>query len=42
MNLNITLLPGDGIGPEVLAQAVKCLRAVEETFNHNFSYIEAS
>nr|WP_298925775.1 3-isopropylmalate dehydrogenase [uncultured Allomuricauda sp.] len=41
MNLNIALLPGDGIGPEVLAQAVKCLQAVEETFNHNFIYKEA-
>ncbi|MDT0607317.1 3-isopropylmalate dehydrogenase [Croceitalea rosinachiae] len=42
MNLNIALLPGDGIGPEVLDQAVKCLQAVEETFNHNFTYKEAS
>ncbi|MEZ4808727.1 MAG: 3-isopropylmalate dehydrogenase [Allomuricauda sp.] len=41
MNLNIALLPGDGIGPEVLAQAVKCLQAVEDTFNHNFTYREA-
>ncbi|TMU56767.1 3-isopropylmalate dehydrogenase [Flagellimonas algicola] len=41
MNLNIALLPGDGIGPEVLAQAVKCLQAVEETFNHQFIYREA-
>ncbi|KAB7530907.1 3-isopropylmalate dehydrogenase [Flagellimonas olearia] len=41
MNLNIALLPGDGVGPEVLAQAVKCLQAVEETFNHNFVYKEA-
>jgi len=41
MNLKIALLGGDGIGPEVLAQAVKCLQAVEETFNHNFTYTEA-
>ncbi|RIV68535.1 3-isopropylmalate dehydrogenase [Flagellimonas aequoris] len=41
MNLKIALLPGDGIGPEVLAQAVKCLQAVEETFNHTFAYKEA-
>jgi 3-isopropylmalate dehydrogenase len=40
MNLNIALLPGDGIGPEVLNQAVKCLQAVEETFNHTFEYKE--
>ncbi|MCL6273140.1 3-isopropylmalate dehydrogenase [Muricauda sp. 2012CJ35-5] len=42
MNLNIALLPGDGIGPEVLAQAVKCLEAVEETFNHQFNFREAA
>ena len=41
MKLNIALLAGDGIGPEVLAQAVKCLEAVEETFNHEFNYREA-
>lgn len=41
MNLNIALLPGDGVGPEVLAQAVKCLQAVEETFNHEFVFKEA-
>ena len=41
MNLKIALLPGDGIGPEVLSQAVKCLQAVEETFLHQFTYTEA-
>lgn len=41
MNLNIALLPGDGIGPEIVAQAVKCLEAVEETFNHTFVFKEA-
>jgi len=41
MNLKIALLPGDGIGPEVIAQAVKCLQAVEETFNHQISCTEA-
>ncbi len=41
MNLKIALLGGDGIGPEVLAQSVKCLKAVEETFNHQFIYNEA-
>jgi len=42
MNLKIALLPGDGIGPEVTAQAVKCLRAIEETFGHSFEYTEAT
>ncbi len=41
MNLKITLLKGDGIGPEILAQSVKCLRAVEEAFGHQFSFTEA-
>lgn len=42
MNLKIALLPGDGIGPEVTAQAVKCLQAVEETFGHRFHFSEAA
>ncbi|MEK6154274.1 3-isopropylmalate dehydrogenase [Flavobacteriaceae bacterium 3-367] len=41
MKLKIALLPGDGIGPEVLTQAKKCLQAVEEAFNHSFHYTEA-
>ncbi|MFT0715448.1 3-isopropylmalate dehydrogenase [Flagellimonas lutimaris] len=41
MTLKIALLPGDGVGPEVLAQAVKCLKAVEETFNQHFIFKEA-
>lgn len=41
MHLKIALLGGDGIGPEVLAQAIKCLKAVEETFHHQFTYREA-
>ncbi|NKI25904.1 3-isopropylmalate dehydrogenase [Arenibacter sp. 6A1] len=40
MNLKIALLGGDGIGPEVLSQSIKCLQAVEETFNHHFTYTE--
>ena len=34
MILKITLLPGDGIGPEVIEQAVLVLRAVAEKFGH--------
>tara|TARA_R110000796_G_scaffold252619_2_gene388836 strand:- start:83044 stop:84162 length:1119 start_codon:yes stop_codon:yes gene_type:complete len=41
MDIKIALLPGDGIGPEVIAQAVKCLQAVEETFTHQFTYTTA-
>ncbi len=34
MEINITALPGDGIGPEVTAEAVRVLEAVAEKFNH--------
>jgi 3-isopropylmalate dehydrogenase len=34
MNLNLTILPGDGIGPEVTGQAVNILQAVAEVFGH--------
>ena len=40
MKLNIAVLGGDGIGPEVMAQAVKCLLAVEENFGHQFTFTE--
>jgi 3-isopropylmalate dehydrogenase len=32
----IAVLPGDGIGPEVMAQAVKVLEAIQEKFGHSF------
>lgn len=38
MKLNIAVLPGDGIGPEVTAQAVKVLKAVAMEFNHIFTF----
>ncbi|WP_291864101.1 3-isopropylmalate dehydrogenase [Maribacter sp.] len=41
MYLNIALLGGDGIGPEVLAQSVKCLQAIEHNFGHTFSITKA-
>ena len=37
-NFNIALLPGDGIGPEVVAEGVKVLDAVGARFGHEFSY----
>lgn len=42
MKLNIALLPGDGIGPEVIQQAVKTLDAVAEKYDHIFNYKYAS
>jgi 3-isopropylmalate dehydrogenase len=32
----IAVLPGDGIGPEVIAQAVRVLHAIGERFGHRF------
>lgn len=37
---NITLLPGDGIGPEVIAEAVKVLDAVAAKSNFTLNYTE--
>src|SRR5271154_4713040 len=34
MLLHLTILPGDGIGPEVTEQAVKVLQAVTDAFGH--------
>lgn len=41
MKLNIAVLPGDGIGPEVTSQAVKALKAIASEFNHNFKFTTA-
>ena len=40
MNFNITLLPGDGIGPEVITEAVRVLDEVAHRCNHTFHYKE--
>lgn len=37
----IAVLAGDGIGPEVMAQAVRVIGAIENKFNHNFQLFEA-
>src|SRR5882762_6570327 len=34
MLLNLTILPGDGIGPEVIEQAVLVLQCIAEAFGH--------
>lgn len=41
MQATITLLPGDGIGPEVTAEARKILETVATKFDHEFAYQEA-
>ena len=38
MKKNITVINGDGIGPEVTAQSIKVLDAVAHRFDHMFHY----
>lgn len=40
MNYKIALIPGDGIGPEIVAEAKKVLDKVCEAYGHSFSYEE--
>ena len=37
MHINITTLPGDGIGPEVIEQAVRVLEVAAKTFGHHIT-----
>ena len=41
MQAVIAVLAGDGIGPEVVAEGLKVLRAVASRFGHQFSFHEA-
>ena len=41
MNKTICLLPGDGIGPEILAQGAAVLAATAQKFGHTFDSEEA-
>lgn len=38
MEMNIALLPGDGIGPEVVDQAVKVVKAIGKKFGHQITF----
>ncbi len=40
MNYSVGILPGDGIGPEIIEQAKKILLALEKTGNHTFHFEE--
>jgi 3-isopropylmalate dehydrogenase len=40
MRARIAVLPGDGIGPEVIAQGLRCLRALGEAGGHDFELTE--
>lgn len=41
MKARITTLPGDGIGPEVVAQGVRVLEALADHYDHQFAFEEA-
>ncbi|EGD47796.1 3-isopropylmalate dehydrogenase [Ruminiclostridium papyrosolvens DSM 2782] len=41
MNYKITVLPGDGIGPDIIAEALKVLDLIGEKYGHSFLYTEA-
>ncbi len=42
MNKKIAILAGDGIGPEVMAEAIKVLDVVQEKFNFSLEYTSAA
>lgn len=41
MKYKIAVIPGDGIGPEVIAEALKALDAVGKKYGHDFEYTKA-
>ena len=41
MKLKIAVLPGDGIGPEIMKQGIAVMDVVAEKFGHEFMYEEA-
>ncbi len=41
MNMHICVLPGDGIGPEIIGQALNVLNAVAKKFGHSVKITEA-
>ena len=40
MEAMITVLPGDGIGPEVARSGIQALSAVADVFGHRFDFSE--
>ncbi len=40
MEFNVTVIPGDGIGPEIVTEARKVLDRVAEKYGHKFNYTE--
>ena len=40
MNFNVAVIPGDGIGPEIVSEAKKVLDVVGNKYGHSFNYTE--
>ena len=40
MNYKIAVIPGDGIGPEVIRETIKVLQKMEEKAEHTFQFTE--
>lgn len=40
MNYNVTVIPGDGIGPEIVREARKVMDKVGQVYGHRFDYTE--
>ena len=38
MKLNIAVLPGDGIGPEIMNQALEVVKDICKKYGHELSY----
>ena len=41
MHKKIAVLGGDGIGPEIITEAIKVLKAIEKKYNHSFIFEHA-
>ena len=39
MDKKIAVIRGDGIGPEIVNEAIRVLDAVAKKYNHNFEYL---
>lgn len=42
MNKSIAVIRGDGIGPEIVGEAIRVLDAVAAKFGHTFTYHEGA
>lgn len=41
MNYKITVLPGDGIGPDIISEALEVIKVIGQKYGHSFEFTEA-